>query len=109
MKNSMWDFCPECGSSQFITDENFSKNHRQCSNRACLQEYFTDIDYTDCVKSNLKNIFKFSAQLLSQDIMIIRLESAIRSCVGFEPFNSLEPRKLSEALEELKEWKEATK
>ena len=46
-------------------------------------------DYEDAIEAEREKVRK--------------LVGAIKSCVGFEPFNSLEPYKLSEALKEIED------
>ena len=47
-----WIYCPECGSEEIHYEEG---GHKQCAN--CHQEWFSDIDYSDVVQSNLSKLF----------------------------------------------------
>ncbi len=47
-----WIYCPECGSEEIHYEEG---RYKQCAN--CHQEWFSDIDYSDVVQSNLSKLF----------------------------------------------------
>jgi hypothetical protein len=50
------DYCPECGSDKGHDEPQAGGGwHVQCGN--CGQEYFTDIDYSDVVRANLRRMF----------------------------------------------------
>ncbi len=51
-----WGYCPECGSTKSRSDKSISPTHLQCE--ACLQEYFSDVDYTETVGKNLNRLTK---------------------------------------------------
>ncbi len=57
----VWTYCPECGSDAYREDRSLGNEHRQCEK--CQQEWFTDIDYTDAVQSNLSERQKLEAEL----------------------------------------------
>lgn len=47
MKNELGKeflYCPECGGQDI---RNLGDTHRQCEDRDCLQELFTDVDYSN--------------------------------------------------------------
>jgi NADH pyrophosphatase NudC (nudix superfamily) len=48
VKKLPWIYCPECGSEEIRHEEGV---HKQCA--VCLQEWFSDIDYTDVVAANV--------------------------------------------------------
>jgi hypothetical protein len=50
-ENKPWTFCPECGSDKQQRGAGMEPSHRHCL--GCGQEWFTDLDYTDAVRSNL--------------------------------------------------------
>lgn len=45
-----WEYCPECGSYEVSYEEGI---HKQCAD--CSQEWFSDVDYTDVVRSHLQD------------------------------------------------------
>ena len=47
-----WGYCPECGEVKIHHQEG---NHKQCA--ACYQEWFSDLDYSETVHSNLSALF----------------------------------------------------
>lgn len=53
-----WYFCPECGSlvNRFLDRDEEGGKHYQCER--CYQEWYSDIDYTDCVQSNLSSMWE---------------------------------------------------
>ena len=46
-----WSYCPECGCEELHHEEG---EHKQCAN--CLQEWFSDIDYSEVVRGNLAKL-----------------------------------------------------
>lgn len=55
-----WAYCPECGDANPRAAGYTTPTIRQCK---CLQEWFTDIDYTDVVQTNLGKRVVIEAQL----------------------------------------------
>lgn len=48
-----WKFCPECGCEEIHHQEG---DRKQCAN--CHQEWFSDMDYTDVVRTHLAGKFR---------------------------------------------------
>lgn len=49
---SPWRYCPECGSTiNRVLLDCGQENHYQCEK--CYQEWFSDVDYSECVSANL--------------------------------------------------------
>lgn len=46
-----WSWCPECGCEELHHEEGA---HKQCAN--CHQEWFSDIDYSEVVRGNLRKL-----------------------------------------------------
>ncbi len=69
-----WPYCPECGDGKpraaaYTNDPTI----RQCN---CLQEWFTDIDYTDVVQKNLAKRKGLERDLTDAHARIAELEKA---------------------------------
>ena len=60
-----WKYCPECGSDNNRRDASLCKTHRQCED--CKQEWFTDIDYSSCIKKFLKERSQNGTRKLSDE------------------------------------------
>lgn len=59
------------------------------------------IVYNDRRRSSEKDFYADFRQGATESSVVLRLESALKSLVGFEPFDSLEPLPASKALDYL--------
>ena len=49
-----WRYCPECGCDEIVNENLVKDGYREC--KACGQEWWVDINYTDTVKTVLQNL-----------------------------------------------------
>lgn len=86
MTAQQWGYCPECGSAEIRHEEG---EHKQCAN--CLQEWFSDIDYSDVVAKHLTGRYR------DKDEIIERLERQLAERVALSAPPAIDERALFEA------------
>lgn len=69
-KDAKWKYCPECGCDKYTMLTRYADSaENNC--KECGQIWFTDIDYTDVIKSNLSKtkLPKYKRVDLDEDIL----------------------------------------
>lgn len=80
---NIWSYCPECGSKEYsvITYQEDESEERGCHD--CDQIWFSDIDYTDVVRSYLEN------RKALQKLQAVDVERDMKNCEALSKIRTI--------------------